>query len=83
MLSKIYHSLLYITNNETESKDEVLFDIIGFIVSTIAVIAGTYLFIKADEKQWMFVLWIEYLWYLDNMRNNRIDLSKPKKRRNK
>ena len=63
--------LLYITNNEEVSRHEETFDIIFFIINTIAAIVGIYLFIIYDEPQWIAVLVIEYSWALDNMRHNR------------
>jgi hypothetical protein len=68
---KIYNLLLYLTNNEEISRHEHIFDIIFFIVNTIAVIIGVYLFILYNEPQWIAVLIIEYTWALDNMRHNR------------
>lgn len=68
---KIYDLLLYLTNNEEVSRHEHIFDILFLIVNTLALIAGTYLFIKFNEPQWIAVLVIEYTWALDNMRHNR------------
>ncbi len=64
--------LLYITNNEETSRHEEIFDILFFIVNTIAVIFGTWAFIAYGEWQWIPVLVIEYTWALDNMRHNRL-----------
>lgn len=63
--------LMYITNNENESRHEVEFDIVFFIVNTIASIVGSYLFIIYGEPQWIAVLVIEYTWAFDSMRHNR------------
>jgi hypothetical protein len=63
--------LIYITNNEEVSRDEQLFDVVFFIVNTIAGIAGIVLFIVYNEPQWIPVLIIEYTWALDNVRHNR------------
>ena len=63
--------LLYMTNNEEVSRHEEAFDIIFFIVNTLAVILGTIFFIMNHEPQWVAVLVIEYTWALDNMRHNR------------
>ena len=68
---KIWNWLLYVTNNENESRHEQLFDVIFFIVNSIAVIFGVFMFIKYGEPQWIPVLLIEYTWALDNMRHNR------------
>lgn len=62
---------LYITNNEQESRHEQIFDIVFFIVNTVALIFGAVMFIIHDEPQWIPVLVIEYNWALDNMRHNR------------
>lgn len=63
--------LLYVTNNEKVSRHEEVFDIVFFIVNTIACIVGGVLFIIYNEPQWIAVLIIEYTWALDNMRHNR------------
>jgi len=63
--------LLYITNNEEVSRHEEGFDIVFFIINTVASIIGIYLFILHNEPQWIAVLIIEYTWALDNMRHNR------------
>jgi hypothetical protein len=68
---KIWKWLLYITNNETKSRHEELFDIAFFIINTVAVVFGTIMFIIYNEPQWIAVLVIEYTWALDNMRHNR------------
>ena len=46
-------------------------DVVFFVVNTIAVMVGVYLFISKGEAQWIPVLVIEYAWALDNMRHNR------------
>lgn len=71
LMQTIWKWLLYVTNNEAESRHEQIFDVIFFLVNTIAVIVGVYLFIHFDEPQWIAVLVIEYTWALDNMRHNR------------
>ncbi len=63
--------LLYITNNEIESRHEQAFDNAFFIVNTAALILGTIMFIMQNEPQWIAVLVIEYTWALDSMRHNR------------
>lgn len=40
----LYRLLRYVTNNEEYSRHEVAFDIIFFIVNTIALIGGSLLF---------------------------------------
>ncbi len=67
----IWKWLLYITNNEKESRHEQHFDVAFFVVNTVAVLAGIYLFLLCNEPQWIAVLIIEYTWALDNMRHNR------------
>ncbi len=62
---------MYLTNNEQESRHEEHFDIAFFIINTVAVFLGVYLFIKYNEPQWVPILVIEYTWALDNMRHNR------------
>lgn len=63
--------LLYITNNEDNSRHEEEFDVVFFIVNTLAVfLGGTYLG-YVGEWQWIPFLVIEYTWALDNMRHNR------------
>jgi hypothetical protein len=68
---KIPKWLLYITNNESESRHEEIFDVGFFIVNTLAAIFGIAMFIIHGESQWIPVLIIEYTWALDNMRHNR------------
>ena len=63
--------LLYLTNNEENSRNEEEFDIAFFIINSIAAVAGTVLFIMYNEPQWIPVLVIEYSWAFDNMRHNR------------
>ena len=64
--------LLYITNNEVESRHEQEFDMVFFIVNTTALIVGIFLLLKYDEPHWIAFLVIEYSWAIDNMRHNRI-----------
>ena len=69
--SKLWKWLLYLTNNEEQSRHEEHFDVIFLIVNTIAVIFGIFMFVYCNEQQWIPVLIIEYTWAFDNMRNNR------------
>ncbi len=62
---------LYITNNEEVSRHEQGFDVAFFIINTIALVLGTWMFISYGEPHWIAVLVIEYTWALDNMRHNR------------
>jgi hypothetical protein len=68
---KLKKILLYLTNNEDVSRHEEAFDIIFFIVNTIALVAGIFLFARNNASEWIPVLVIEYTWAFDNMRNNR------------
>ena len=68
---KLWKWLLYLTNNEEVSRHEEIFDIIFFIVNTLALIFGIAMFILYKEPQWIPVVVIEYAWAFDNMRNNR------------
>ncbi len=68
---KLKNLFLYITNNEEVSRHEQGFDIVFFIINTLALIFGFVMFIIQDEAQWIPVLIIEYSWALDNMRHNR------------
>jgi hypothetical protein len=70
-MNRLWKFLLYITNNEEASRHEHIFDVIFFVVNTIAVVFGVMMFIKYQETQWIPVLIIEYTWALDNMRHNR------------
>ncbi len=71
LFKKFWDYLLYITNNEKESRHEQLFDVLFFFVNTIGLIFGIYLLTTHDEPQWIPFLIIEYSWALDNMRHNR------------
>ncbi len=68
---KLRNWFLYITNNEPISRHEEIFDMVFFIINTIAVVFGIVMFIVRDEPQWIPVLVIEYSWALDSMRHNR------------
>ncbi|MEN9561595.1 MAG: hypothetical protein RIQ56_868 [Candidatus Parcubacteria bacterium] len=70
-LMKIWDLLLYITNNESQSRHEEHFDIAFFIVNTIAIVAGASYCIYIHELQWIPFLVIEYTWAIDTMRHNR------------
>ncbi len=70
-MSGVKKFLLYVTNNEKISRHEEMFDIVFFIVNTIACVFGGFLLIWYHEPQWIPFLVIEYCWALDNMRHNR------------
>ena len=67
----MWNWLLYLTNNEQESRHEQGFDIAFLIINTVALAFGVFMFITYGEPQWIPVLVIEYTWALDNMRHNR------------
>lgn len=67
----IINFLLYITNNEKESRHEELFDMVFFILTTVALIVGIIVLFNVGEPQWIAFLIIEYIWALDNIRHNR------------
>lgn len=62
---------MYITNNQEKSRDEEKFDVVFFIINTIALVFGVAMFIVYNAPEWIPVLIIEYSWAFDNMRNNR------------
>jgi len=68
---KIYDFLKFITNNEKNSRYELEFDIIFFIISTISLIAGIALLFIKHTEEWIAFLIIEYIWCMDNLRHNR------------
>jgi len=68
---KLWNWLLYLTNNEERSRHEQVFDVVFFVINTIALIFGIIMFIVHDAPEWIPVLIIEYTWAFDNMRNNR------------
>jgi hypothetical protein len=63
--------LQYITNNEAHSRHEERFDIIFWIVETVALIFGIGILIKKGSSEWIPFLVIEYCWAMDNLRHNR------------
>ena len=68
---KIWRWLLYITNNEDTSRHEQQFDVAFFIINTIALVVGIFMFATHGAPEWIPVLVIEYTWAFDNMRYNR------------
>ncbi len=68
---KLKKWLIYITNNEETSRHEQQFDIAFFIINTIALIFGIWMFATHESAEWIPVLIIEYTWAFDNLRNNR------------
>jgi hypothetical protein len=63
--------LLYITNNEKESRYEEIFDMVFFIITTLSLVIGIVVLCCMGEPQWIAFLIIEYVWALDNIRHNR------------
>ena len=68
---KLHNLLLYLTNNETLSRHEEVFDVVFLVINTLALVFGVAMFIVYSEPQWIPVLVIEYCWAFDNMRHNR------------
>lgn len=63
--------LLYITNNETISRHEEVFDIGFFIVNTLALLIGGGYLALNQMWEWVPFLIIEYTWAIDTIRHNR------------
>jgi len=63
--------LRYITNNEIHSRHEEIFDVIFWIVETLALIIGTTILLVKHAGEWIAFLVIEYCWAMDNLRHNR------------
>jgi len=70
-MKKIWSWFIYLTNNERESRHEQHFDVIFFIVNTVALLVGIVVFIIYRAPEWIPVLVIEYTWAFDNLRHNR------------
>ncbi len=68
---KLWNWFLYITNNEETSRHEQQFDVAFFIINSVALVVGIYMFIAYNAPEWIPVLIIEYTWAFDNLRNNR------------
>jgi hypothetical protein len=68
---KAYDLLLWITNNKANTVNEPQFDIFFWSCGTVILGLGTIGFIKADEWYWASIIWIEYFWMWDAIRNNR------------
>jgi hypothetical protein len=67
----MWRFLQYITNNEAVSRHEEKFDMIFWIIETIALIAGIWILIVKNVPEWIPFLVIEYCWAMDNLRHNR------------
>ena len=68
---KLWNWLLYLTNNEAESRHERMFDVVFLIINTVALFFGIIMFIIHNSPEWIPILIIEYTWAFDSMRNNR------------
>jgi len=68
---KIYHFLLYLTNNLPVSKHEEAWDIVFFLVAILSTIGGIVLFLIRKEPQWIPVILLEFCWLWDNIKFNR------------
>lgn len=68
---KFREFLLYITNNEKNSRHETEFDIAFFVINTTALILGSWYLAHIGQWEWIAFLVIEYTWAMDTMRNNR------------
>ena len=70
-MKKLKAFLLYVTNNEPQSRHEEAFDISFFIINTIVVLVGSVYLGWIGEWHWIPFLIIEYTWAIDTMRHNR------------
>ncbi|MDR3581713.1 MAG: hypothetical protein P4L67_00360 [Candidatus Pacebacteria bacterium] len=69
--SAVWRFLRYITNNEEKSRHEEIFDMIFWIIETIALVLGIWILYTRNVVEWMPFLVIEYCWAMDNLRHNR------------
>ncbi len=70
-MRKLKKFLLYITNNEENSRHEEWFDIAFFIINTCALTFGSWYLWHIGDWEWISFLVIEYTWAMDTMRHNR------------
>jgi hypothetical protein len=63
--------LRYITNNEAQSRHEEIFDVIFWVVETVALVVGAAILLWKHDGEWVAFLVIEYCWAMDNLRHNR------------
>jgi len=66
-----YKFLVYLTNNEKQSKHEIQFDIVFFILTIIFFLWGYYIFFRKGMIEWIPVLGLETIWCIDSIRHNR------------
>ena len=71
IFNKFNETILYLTNNETTSKDEIKFDLIFWIAATLAFLTSIPLLIFNREYGWVFIVIIFYLEFWDSLRHNR------------
>jgi hypothetical protein len=67
----VWRFLEYITNNEAQSRHEEIFDMIFWVIETVALIFGAWILIIKSVPEWIPFLVIEYCWAMDNLRHNR------------
>jgi hypothetical protein len=70
-MRRLKRFLLYVTNNEETSRHEQQFDIVFFVINTVAVVGGSIYIGYIGEWQWIPFLIIEYVWAVDTIRHNR------------
>lgn len=69
--SRLYKLLAYLTNNSGRLEDEVVFDIVGFLVGLIALIFGIVILLIKKQPEWIAFLVLEAVWAFDTLRHNR------------
>ena len=69
--SRIWLTLLWLTNNEPKASNEVQFDVFFFIGMLVVLIAGTIGFTRTEQWYWASIIWIEFFWAWDALRHNR------------
>ena len=67
----LWRFLQYITNNEVKSRHEEIFDVIFWVIETLALIFGVSILLAKHIGEWIPFLVIEYCWAMDNLRHNR------------
>ncbi|GEM_PF-686137 len=67
----VWKFLQYITNNEAQSRHEEIFDVIFWIIETVALVLGIVILVIKNSQEWIAFIVIEYCWAMDNLRHNR------------
>jgi hypothetical protein len=67
----VWKFLQYITNNEAQSRHEEIFDMIFWVIETVALILGIVILLVRNNPEWIAFIVIEYCWAMDNLRHNR------------